>query len=126
MQNQLLLQSLEVMEIIERLIKHHESLPSSLDLYRASLKSSIGSLLELLSGMFGEIARNSPHSPGAEIGIEPLSFDEAWESLPHFLKLCREHIADFAQATASLPAIEMEVRCTTYFAWFAAEQAAEG
>jgi hypothetical protein len=122
MKSKLLLQSLDLLGIIEKLIEHHDQLPDSLDMYRASAKASICSLLELLSGLFCELdLGNMNNRIEGEVGLEPASTEEAWETLPTFVALCQERIAQAALGRLSIPAMEMHVRSTTYFGFLLPE-----
>jgi len=106
--------SQEVFDIIDRLHKSDSVLIGSLDPYQPCLRTSIGSLLELLSGVFCEFDSGDAEILDVDYGLQPTSPDEAWKKLPAFIDTCREHFAMATLGHYAIPAMEMHSRSFTY------------
>lgn len=112
----------ELITSIRTLYKTYTYLVGSLEPYSPNIWSSISALLEILSGVFCEISGLSNNDEGFldELGLEPNSAEEAWQSLPLFLDICQKQL-DPSQVQSSIVAIQLHIRCVTYSCLLATE-----
>ena len=104
----------QLLETVDALCDARASFVNELDVYKSSIERAIRYLLEALSGVLSELSTWERGENWLELGPEPLSLTDVWNTLPAFVSAAHMALSQADATIHNVPLTELQVRCTTY------------